>query len=242
MSSNHFALIPAAGTGSRFGDAHPKQYATLGRRSMLEHAALALLADERINTVYVVLSPGDAAFGRIQWHEHAQRVVPLYCGGPSRAASVHNGLVAIGDAVELDDWVLVHDAARPCLSLDDLRTLVDALGNDDVGGLLAAPLADTLKRADESGRVARTEPRDGLWRALTPQMFRYGVLLRALSYAASDALERYARVTDEASAVEALGLRPRLVPGSSANIKVTVPPDLLVAARILGVRDAGGRS
>jgi 2-C-methyl-D-erythritol 4-phosphate cytidylyltransferase len=239
VSSNHIALIPAAGVGARFGNTQPKQYARLGARTMLEHATFALLADARIGTVYVVVSPGDEAFSRIDWREHASRVVALYCGGPSRAASVHNGLVAIGDAVELDDWVLVHDAARPCLPLADLHQLIDTLADDEVGGLLAVPLADTLKRADDAGRIERTEPRDGLWRALTPQMFRYGVLLRALSYAASDALERYARVTDEASAVEAIGMRPRLIAGSGANIKVTVPQDVHVAARLLGLQDAG---
>lgn len=236
MSNNYFALIPAAGVGARFGTDQPKQYAMLGELPMLQHAAHALLADARIATVYVILSQGDEAYSQIAWREHASRVVPLYCGGPSRAASVHNGLVAIGDVVELQDWVLVHDAARPCLPADDLRRLLDTVAGDDVGGLLGAPLADTLKRADATGRVARTESRDGLWRALTPQMFRYGVLLRALSYAAGDAVERYARVTDEASAVEALGLHPRLVTGSSANIKVTLPEDLAVAARLLGVQ------
>lgn len=235
MPSNYFALIPAAGVGSRFGGTHPKQYAKLGAQPMLQHAARALLADPRIATVYVVLSPADAEFGCIQWGADADRVVPLYCGGPSRAASVHNGLVAIGDAVELADWVLVHDAARPCLPRADLQRLIDTLGDDDTGGLLAVPLADTLKRADDADRVARTEPREGLWRALTPQMFRYGVLLRALSYAANDVIERYARITDEASAVEALGLRPSLIPGSAANIKVTVAQDLDVASRLLAV-------
>ncbi len=239
MSSRHIALIPAAGVGARFGNSQPKQYARLGPRTMLEHAAHALLVDGRIDTVYVVLSPGDESFSVIDWREQAARVVPLYCGGPSRAASVHNGLVAIGDVVELDDWVLVHDAARPCLPSGDLRLLIDALASDEVGGLLAVPLADTLKRADDTGRIARTEPRDGLWRALTPQMFRYGVLLHALSYAAADAAERYARVTDEASAVEAIGMRPRLIAGSGANIKVTVPQDLAVAERLLGVLSTG---
>jgi 2-C-methyl-D-erythritol 4-phosphate cytidylyltransferase len=136
-----------------------------------------------------------------------------------------NGLIAMASAVDPDDWVLVHDAARPCLARDDLDRLIEAVRADDVGGILAIPLADTLKRADGAERIAATEPREGLWLAQTPQMFRHGTLLRALDGADN--------VTDEASAVEALGLRPRLVPGSTRNLKVTFPGDAAIAERIL---------
>jgi 2-C-methyl-D-erythritol 4-phosphate cytidylyltransferase len=154
------------------------------------------------------------------------RVQAHYCGGDTRAASVLNGLVAIEAEAGEDDWILVHDAARPCLSPALLASMLDALQGDEVGGLLAIPMADTLKRADGDQRVAQTEPRDQLWLAQTPQMFRYGLLKRALQ-AANGA------PTDEAQAVEALGLKPKLVRGESANLKVTYPQDLLLAQAIL---------
>jgi 2-C-methyl-D-erythritol 4-phosphate cytidylyltransferase len=136
-----------------------------------------------------------------------------------------NGLIAMADTVNPDDWVLVHDAARPCLDDAALGRLIDSLSGDEVGGILAVPVADTLKRAGDDGRIAATETRDGLWQAQTPQMFRHGVLLRALAGAGD--------VTDEAAAVEALGLRPRLVQGSVRNLKVTYPEDVAVAAALL---------
>jgi 2-C-methyl-D-erythritol 4-phosphate cytidylyltransferase len=142
------------------------------------------------------------------------------------------GLHALRGRAQDNDWVLVHDAARPCLSTAEVDTLVTSLHADEVGGLLAAPVVDTLKRADGDGRSLETVNREGLWRALTPQMFRYGILLRALTQAA----ERGVAVTDEAQAVELLGLRPRLVPGNADNIKITLPEDIMRAERILRAR------
>jgi len=226
----YFALVPAAGAGSRFGAPRPKQYLDLAGRPLIAHAIAALLADPRIERVFVVLSPGDEEFGGIDFGALAGRIAPLYCGGVSRAASVANGLVAIGDVVDLDDWVLVHDAARPCVPAADVARLIDTLADDPVGGLLAVPVADTLKRAGADGHVDDTVDRGGLWRALTPQMFRYGTLMRAMG----EGLMAGPVVTDEASAVERLGLRPRLIAGSAANLKVTLPEDLVVAARLLG--------
>lgn len=225
MATRFFGLIPAAGSGARFGGGLPKQYAEIEGRSLLWFAVRALLADPRVDMVFVVLAPGDETFRRKDWSAFGERLAPLYCGGATRAETVRSGLICASDAIDLDDWVLVHDAARPCLAPEDLARLIDTVTEDEVGGILAAPLADTLKRADADDRVAGTEPRDGLWRAQTPQMFRLGTLLRALD-AARD-------VTDEAAAVEALGLKPKLVAGSAANIKVTYLEDVAMVAALL---------
>jgi 2-C-methyl-D-erythritol 4-phosphate cytidylyltransferase len=225
MSAAFFGLIPAAGSGARMGEARPKQYLELAGLPMIAHAVRALLAAPQIETVFVVLTPGDPYFRDIEWGKDADRIAPLYCGGATRRDSVLNGLVAASSLLEPDDWVLVHDAARPCLGLAELSRLIDAVSADAAGGLLAVPVADTLKRADASGRVTATESRDGLWQAQTPQMFCHGVLLQALRKAG--------QVTDEASAVEELGIKPLLVEGSRNNLKVTYPADIAMAASML---------
>ncbi len=229
-SERFFGLVPAAGAGERMGRAAPKQYLELLGRPMLHYSVKALLADVRIDTVFVVLAPADDAFKQHCWDEFGARVAPLYCGGATRHDSVLNGLVAASSAVESDDWMLVHDAARPCLAPRELRRMLDTLEADEVGGILAVPVADTLKRADAAGRIQATEAREQLWQAQTPQMFRHGLLL--------DALGRTARFSDEAGAVEALGLKPKLVQGSAANLKVTYPEDLQLAQTILTSREA----
>jgi 2-C-methyl-D-erythritol 4-phosphate cytidylyltransferase len=225
MTARYFGLVPAAGSGSRFGVAGPKQYSPLAGKPMLYHSIERLLTAPEAEIVFVVLPPGDTEFRKHDWSAFGERVAPLYCGGASRRDSVLNGLVACASLVDPNDWILVHDAVRPCLGKADLRRLIDEAGRDEVGGILAVPVADTLKRADDEQRVVATEPRDGLWQAQTPQMFRHGMLLRALRDAA--------HVTDEASAVEALGYKPKLVRGSTKNLKVTVPADLEIAERIL---------
>ena len=224
----HYALVPAAGSGARFGSEVPKQYLELAGRPLIYHALAALCACQRIDRVWVILAPDDAWWGTCDWSSLGDKLQTVFCGGATRAESVANGLAACPLAV--DDWVLVHDAARPCLSQDMLAALCDELADDPVGGLLAVPVADTLKRADAGQRVTATEARDGLWQAQTPQMFRYGVLRQAL--AAGLAL------TDEAAAVEAIGLRPRLVRADASNLKVTYPADLRLAQLILQGRDA----
>ncbi|HZM37389.1 MAG TPA: 2-C-methyl-D-erythritol 4-phosphate cytidylyltransferase [Burkholderiales bacterium] len=227
-----FALIPAAGSGTRFSGGAPKQYAMLAGRPMLWHAVRALCVPP-VETVFVVLASGDKAFDAQDWSAFGAKLAPLYCGGDSRRDSVYNGLIAAMATVTPDDWMLVHDAARPCLPERDLKFLIEELQDDQIGGLLALPVSDTVKRAakDEAGaqRVAGTEDRAQLWLAQTPQMFRAGLLAQAL---------RTARVTvtDEASAVESLGLRPRLVAGSRENLKVTWPEDLAIADAILARR------
>ncbi|MDR2195643.1 MAG: 2-C-methyl-D-erythritol 4-phosphate cytidylyltransferase [Gallionellaceae bacterium] len=219
------ALVPAAGSGSRMGGDLPKQYLPLAGKPMIHHALATLCDSADIATVFVVLAPDDALFHSYDWSRFGDKLQPLYCGGVTRAQSVSNGLLAA--ELDADDWVLVHDAARPCLAQSDLQKLIDELRDDEVGGILAAPAADTLKRADTDGRIARTEDRANLWQAQTPQMFRAGLLMRALQSAP--------QVTDEASAVEALGLRPKLVESEQANFKVTYPRDVRMAELILGL-------
>ncbi|HET7764089.1 MAG TPA: 2-C-methyl-D-erythritol 4-phosphate cytidylyltransferase [Burkholderiales bacterium] len=225
MTSRFFGLVPAAGSGSRFGVAGPKQYSLLAGQTMLRHAVERLLAAPQVEVVFVVLAPADTEFRRHDWSAFGERIAPLYCGGASRRDSVLNGLVAAASAVDPNDWMLVHDAARPCLGRAELLRLIDDAGRDEVGGILAVPVSDTLKRAGEEGRILETEPRDHLWHAQTPQMFRHGMLLKALR----DALH----VTDEAEAIEALGYRPKLVEGSTENLKITFASDLRVAEGIL---------
>ena len=228
-----YALIPAAGSGTRVAapaaGAQPKQYAALDGKPMLWHAIRAVCMPP-VESVFVVLAPGDRTFAGQDWSAFEGKVEPLYCGGDSRRGSVYNGILAVQDAVDADDWLLVHDAARPCLPRQDLERLLAECGADEIGGILALPIADTVKMAgkDEGGalRVAGTEDRAQLWLAQTPQMFRAGLLARALKQARG-------AVTDEASAVEQLGLKPRLVAGSRENLKVTFPEDLAIAESIL---------
>ena len=225
---SYVALIPAAGAGARMGAVAPKQYLPLAGRPMLYHS-IKCMAVPPVETVFVVLAPDDTTFAQFDWGEFGGRLEPLYCGGATRRDSVHNGLIAAMAAVDADDWVLVHDAARPCLPRADLARLIDTLKDDEVGGLLALPAADTVKRATPDARVTATEDRSQLWLAQTPQMFRAGLLAQALHTAHGD-------VTDEASAVEQMGLKPRLVAGSRLNLKVTYPEDVLIAEGILGRR------
>jgi 2-C-methyl-D-erythritol 4-phosphate cytidylyltransferase len=225
MAAGLFGLIPAAGSGARMGEDRPKQYIELAGRPMLEHAVGALLAVPAVETVFVVLTPGDGYFRDLDFGADAHRIAPLYCGGMSRRDSVLNGLIAASSLLDPDDWVLVHDAARPCLARADLLKLIDAVMADGSGGLLAVPVADTLKRANAAGRAESTPSREGLWQAQTPQMFRHGVLLEALNKAG--------QVTDEASAVEQLGMQPLLVEGSRNNLKVTYPADIVMAESLL---------
>ena len=222
-----FALIPAAGSGSRMGGELPKQYLTLAGRPLLYRALESLCRHAAIERVFVVLAPGDTHFAKLDLQPLVDKVTPLYCGGEARAASVFNGLLAVSDEVDDDDWVLVHDAVRPCLPNEALERLVTELRSEPSGGLLALPVVDTLKRADENDCVVRTEPRDHLWQAQTPQMFRYRLLIEALR-AIDPAL-----ATDEARAVEQLGLKPKLVRGDARNLKVTYPHDLVLAELIL---------
>lgn len=233
---SHYALVPAAGSGARMGSEMPKQYLPLAGRPMIWHALAALCATPAIRKVFVVLSPEDAHWPSDAMAALGDKLVVLRCGGETRAASVANGLREMAARIDGngDEWVLVHDAARPCLTVAMVETLIAAVGEDDAGGILAMPVADTLKKAfereeDVPPRIAHTVPREGLWQAQTPQMFRRRMLLEALDFAP--------QVTDEASAIEALGLKPRLVEGEIGNLKVTWPRDLQLAELILASRE-----
>ena len=232
-----FALVPCAGLGLRAGAGGPKQYALLAGQAVVAHTVAALAQVARLTATLVVLSPGDTEFtgavpGFRGWVAH--------CGGETRAQSVANGLSALRErGAADDDWVLVHDAARCLVRPQWVDRLIDACLPDPVGGLLALPLADTLKHAaaDGANRVAATVPRAGKWAAQTPQMFRLGLLGQGLNHALHHALQPAAGdVTDEASAIEALGLAPLLVPGDMENFKLTWPADFALARRLLETR------
>lgn len=223
--SRYYAIVPAAGSGARFGAELPKQYLPVLGRPLIYHTLAVLCANPAIERVWVALSPNDPYWGKYDWSELGYKLETLACGGATRAESVTNALQAAAMVAREDDWILVHDAARPCLNRNMLDRLMGELKDDPVGGLLAVPVADTLKRADMTQRVEATVPREQLWQAQTPQMFRYGLLQEALS--------RCAEVTDEAGAVEAMGHQPRLVRGETNNLKVTYPADLALAGLIL---------
>jgi len=229
MSVAPWLVVPAAGQGRRMGADRPKQYLAIDGRPVLAHTLARLHAAFPAARLCLCLDPEDARFDPA-WVPFAEwRRVP---GGAERVDSVANALAAIAGEAGDDDLVLVHDVARPCVTVADLVRLHAVLADDPVGGLLAAPVADTMKRDDGAGRVATTEPRAGLWHALTPQGFRYGLLRRALTAAR----EAGVAVTDEASAVEALGRFPRLVSGRRDNLKITHPEDLALAGQILAAQ------
>lgn len=244
----YVALVPAAGSGARmagYGGGVPKQYIDLAGKPMIWHALATLCAVACIERVYVVLSPDDQGWQPAEFASLSAKLVVLRCGGETRAQSVSNGLAVLEqdfsgpshDAVsgEPSVRVLVHDAARPCLELGQVETLIREVGAAQSGGLLAVPVADTLKRAERCSEnatlsVAATVSRDGLWQAQTPQLFPCDVLRKALALAP--------QVTDEASAVEVLGLHPLLVAADSTNFKVTYPSDLALATLILRARES----
>jgi 2-C-methyl-D-erythritol 4-phosphate cytidylyltransferase len=229
-----YAVIPAAGVGRRMGGECPKQYLSLGGVPLLHHSVRALLQQPHLARVAVALHLADERAGELPILEDPR--VLRVTGGLERADSVLAGLEALADIAREDDWVLVHDAARPCLPQADLQRLVDRVLATGVGAILAQPVLDTLKQADASGCVQTTVDRSRFWRAQTPQMFRLGELREALRQALAAGIA----VTDEASAMERAGFPVQLVEGSAANLKVTVPGDLALAAFYLGARPGQG--
>jgi 2-C-methyl-D-erythritol 4-phosphate cytidylyltransferase len=222
-----FALVLAAGQGTRIGDALPKQYIPVAGKPLMFHSIEAIAAVQRVERLFVVLSPLDRHWGEHDWSALPDKVEAAFCGGAHRAQSVSNTLKHIESRVGKNDWVLVHDAARPCIQTELVEQFLDEMEGDQVGGLLAMPLADTLKKGDENLRVAATIARLGLWRAQTPQMFPYELLRRGL--------DKMPTATDEAEAVESIGYNaPRLVQGENTNIKVTFAEDIEIAELILG--------
>jgi len=221
-----WCVVPAAGRGTRVGGDCPKQYLPLAGRPLIEHTLERLAAHPRIAGLLVTLAADDA------WWPGIDRLdgkpVLTAVGGAERSDSVLAGIDALPASVGADDFVLVHDAARPCVRLADIGKLIELAGVAD-GGLLGAPLRDTLKRATAGGRSELTEPRDLRWRAFTPQMFRRGQLATALREAA----RRAVNVSDEAMAMELAGFAPLLVEGAEDNIKVTTAADFALAEFLL---------
>ena len=226
----YHVVIPAAGNGFRFGASIPKQYLPLLGKPVLQHAIDRLALSFPGSTICVALAPEDRWFEDCIEMRADMRI--LRCGGKSREMTVRNAIGAL-TAVD-DDWIVVHDAVRPCIDQAASLRLQSELTDDKVGGLLAIPVSDTLKVVTNDRRVSTSQPRDRIWRAQTPQMFRYGILRKAF---ADPDIERW---TDEAHAIEALGLQPRVVLGSDSNLKITFPEDLDLAAAIMTAQNARG--
>ena len=231
MSESRFwAVVPAAGVGRRMASDVPKQYLDIGGRMVIEHVVARLLQHPRLDGVYVVLSADDGYWQETQFARHPE--VVRVVGGEERFHSVLNALDTLARIAAADDWVLVHDAARPCVRTADISKLIDSVVDHPVGGLLAMPVRDTMKRADANCRVAETLDRRDMWHAFTPQMFR----LEALRQALSSANDAGVAVTDESSAMELAGYAPLLVEGHPDNIKITRPQDLDLAAYYLAAQ------
>lgn len=224
-----WAIVPAAGSGQRFSAVLPKQYALLRNRPVIAHTLANLLAVPQLSALVLVHGVDDRQWQTLEAIHHPKLMVTV--GGAERVDSVRNGLLALSSHAQRDDWVLVHDAARPCCFAEDIVALIEVLQDHPVGGLLAIPISDTVKRADARQQVTETLNRSELWRAQTPQMFRYGVLLDALNQ--SQGLS----ITDEAQAVERLNLQPQLVAGAARNIKITYQEDLALAEFYLQQRE-----
>ena len=221
-----FAIIPAAGLGLRFGSSTPKQYGQILGQPMIYYAISTLSANRKVESIYVVLSPSDKWFNMYDWGNFKKKLKPIYVGGKTRFDTVRNGLKKI-ECMD-NDWILVHDAARPCLRSETLDNLVIALQKNRVGVVLSKKVTDTIKRSKGSlGLIEQTVSRAGLWHALTPQIFRYDILAKALDHPCADL------ITDESSAVEQLGLSPMLVESHTTNLKVTTADDLALATMLI---------
>jgi 2-C-methyl-D-erythritol 4-phosphate cytidylyltransferase len=227
-----WAVVPAAGAGRRMATNIPKQYLPLGEKTVLEHTLDTLLACRQFAGVVVVLSADDGYWPDLQ-ERYSSQPLTVVTGGAERCHSVLNGLTQLAGKAAADDWVLVHDAARPCVRLTDIDILIRTLSATSHGGLLGVPVADTMKQVDGADRVTATVARESLWHAYTPQMFRIGSLRAALQQAIDNDL----LVTDEASAMELAGVQPQMVQGQRDNIKITVPADLELAAFYLQTRE-----
>lgn len=220
----YWAVIPAAGIGKRMKADRPKQYLTLNEQTVLEQTIAIFNRHPRISGIVVIVTAGDPYWAELK--PETSKPLLVADGGAERCHSVLNGLQILDQYADDNDWVLVHDAARPCLRQQDIDHLISELEGDEVGGILAVPVRDTMKRDDNAGRIAHTEDRNGMWHALTPQMFPLGLLRESLQRALADGFE----VTDEASALEHAGRHPKLVEGHADNIKITRPEDLALAS------------
>jgi len=227
----HWFIIPAAGVGARMGAIKPKQYLMLGDKTIIEHTLLRILTLPDLAGIVVPLNSDDTYWTSLTILQHP--LVHTIHGGANRSDSVLNGLNYLADKAHSMDWVLVHDAARPCVTLSSIQKLFDELSDKDIGGILAVPVSDTIKQAINQNEIQTTVDRNSLWQAQTPQMFRYKILRDCLSRA----LTNKEIITDESSAVELCGYKPQIVEGRSDNIKVTRPNDLLLAEFILNQQE-----
>ncbi|MBD2859941.1 2-C-methyl-D-erythritol 4-phosphate cytidylyltransferase [Spongiibacter sp. KMU-158] len=233
MAAKLWAVVPAAGAGRRFGVETPKQYLPLLDKTVFEHSLGVLFGIAELAKIVVALSADDAYFDSLVI-ANSDRLLKVN-GGAERADSVLAGLQGLNGLAADDDWVLVHDAARPCVSAEEMNRLLALRdGSNGIGGLLALPVVDTLKRVDDHYKVVNTVDRNALWRALTPQLFRFAELKQALEYC----LARGLPVTDEASAIEQFGKQAKVVLGNARNIKITYPQDLALAAHFLSLQQA----
>ncbi len=225
-----WVVVPAAGVGKRMGGSIPKQYLQLNGRAVIDHTLERLLAHPAIASVYVALGEQDAWWPDTEYAQHPD--VVRVTGGSERCFSVLNALKVLAERADSDDWVLVHDAARPCLRHSDIDKLIKSVQSRAVGGLLGMPVHDTMKRTDITDLIVKTVERNHLWHAFTPQMFRVGLLMQSLQ----DAIDAAVPVTDEASAIEWAGHHPLMVEGHPDNIKITRPEDLTLAAYYLSAQ------
>jgi len=219
-SSKYWVVIPAAGVGSRMGVDKPKQYISINNKTIIEHTIDCFIDREEIEKIVIAISKEDEFWPTLAISNHDKIVTAP--GGEERYQSVLNSLQALSGKTENNDWVMVHDAARPCLNQSAIDRLIIELRTHDVGGILAMPCRDTMKRANDAGEIDKTVERDSLWHAQTPQMFKYGMLLSAIE----DALKNKTVVTDESMAIERMGFKPMLVPGHQENMKLTHKDDL----------------
>jgi len=222
-SKSYWVIVPAAGVGKRMGSDIPKQYLKLHDKTIIEHTLQRLSQIDAISGIVVAIAEGDPWWSAL--HIEISKPLKVVKGGAERCHTVQNALYSLASECSAGDWVLVHDAARPCVRTDDIQLLIHSLSSHDTGGLLGMPVRDTMKRTDNNAVVSQTVERDNLWHALTPQMFRYDHLSTALDKALADQF----LVTDEASAMEHAGFSPLMVEGHADNIKITRPEDLALA-------------
>ena len=221
-----WAVIPAAGVGKRYSSDIPKQYLPLSGIPVLLHSINKLVKLDEIEEILVVLNPEDTFWEKLNFSHPKVKAIH---GGLQRCNSVNSALEELSGKAKKGDWVLVHDAVRPCISDSDLKKITSIVNDEEVGGLLAFPILDTIKEVGENLEVQKTIPRENLWSAMTPQIFRYEVLKQALDAA----IMAGESVTDEASAIEAIGLTPRIIQGEKTNIKITHPSDMVLAESII---------
>lgn len=223
----YWSIVPAAGKGDRMGISTPKQYLPLHGKPIIEHSLNALFEYSQFEKIVVVINSDDNLWSTLPFHQHPKIIATV--GGKERCHSVLNGLYALESLADPNDWILVHDAARPCLRATDIERLVGEVGDHPVGGLLGVPMTDTVKRVASNGYVIATIDRRELWQAYSPQLFRYAVLKDALK----QAVNSNHLITDEASAIELSGAKSLMVEGRRDNIKITNPEDLILAASYL---------